>query len=203
MRVLFYILFSVLTARAGFTTNWVLATGTAFHSGLTNACADMFYLIPNMTSEVNPSGQVTYKGNWFDQYSAWYAFTGITNLCSQGYSGSAVVTVTSLGDYPVWIQYQFGGGATPLAKAWSYCFPASFWYSGTPVTLTLYGSLNGSDWTVLDQLTLNQNYDCGDNWYFYRTFPNTTRYGYYRFEWTTGYYYMNASFSGVQLYGCQ
>jgi len=148
------------------------ATGS-FNGGVSGS---IIPLIPNMTSDTTPSGIVSSS----DYYGSWYDYLGFNTT---GYWGSGNVP-------PNWLQYQFTS-SSPLAVSYQLKYYDFTHYS--PQEWYLYGSNDGSSWTVLDhQLTHTGSMI---------NFSNSIRYSYYRLTIISRMPTNSASLIILQIYG--
>lgn len=156
--------------------------------------ADWVYLIPTMSDFNTPvTGQVSATEEGASGFESWRAFDGITNGCGQSGQGSCQKLNATI---PWSITFQFTA-ANPLARAWSFGIPAT---GNSQQTISVLGSSNGSTWVTLDSITYTDDVGC-NSYYTNKVFANSTRYSYYKFEWS-GVVDGNCSFTGIQLYGC-
>ncbi|MCG2724687.1 MAG: discoidin domain-containing protein [Elusimicrobia bacterium] len=125
--------------------------------------------IPDMTSNIAPSGVASASAEYFP---AWYALND-SNVGSDDWWMSLVAL-------PQWLKYQFTSGKTIQGYAIAARdYPTIYYPSGW----TLQGSNNDADWTSLDTQT-GQTFTQAERKIY--GFTNSTSYIYYRLYITAG-----------------
>lgn len=147
-------------------------------------------LIPIMTSNTTPSGNVTYSSIYSSEYDGWRAFNGFDD--SYGYSPSSRDKFGT-----AYVQYEFDSPKIAKAVDAQYNLAST---STTSVTFTykLEGSNNGSDFVPLVNSIAMVNSQLSK-----RNIDNNTAYKYYRFVYVSNSDSTITRGSGVkfQLYG--
>ena len=145
---------------------------------------------PDMTSYSVPSGVVTCSLD-YSTVEAWKAFDGVLYT---GMNNSRWAALPTAGIE--WINYQLPA-AKPVNKAIISCG----WLPTAPNHIAIYGSNNGSTFTLLFQADVSYSSDGQEN---IHTWSNSTSYVHYRVEATyNGNIYSQVNLGEIKLIECQ
>jgi len=129
-------------------------------------------ITPIMTDYTDPQGEVSASSEWgWGDDAAWKAFNRSIDGRSNGWIGNSL---------PSWLEYQFT--SPRVVTAYSIRFSISHWdedrVDQAPKDWTFEGSNDGENWTTLDAVTGETDWDSGERRLF--NFSNTIEYNYYR-----------------------